>query len=78
MVTPVEAGTGGVALLVGNGLLKQHQMNDGHTVGEACLAALEQCAVGRGPRTRLGLGRGLAVMDGRPTPWAERMFSETD
>ena len=51
MVTPVEAGTGGVALLVGNELLKQHQVNDGHTIGEACLAALEQCAGGHGSRS---------------------------
>ena len=49
--TPVEAGTGGVALLVGNGLLKQHQVNDGHTVGETCLAALERCAVSHGSRS---------------------------
>jgi hypothetical protein len=50
MVAPVEIGEGGVALLVGNGLLKQHQVNDRHAVGEACLAALEQWAEGRGAR----------------------------
>jgi hypothetical protein len=43
MVAPVEIGRGGVALLVGNGFLKQHQADDRHAVGEACLAALEQC-----------------------------------
>ena len=41
MVAPVEIGEGGIALLVGNGLLKQHQVNDRHAVGEACLEALE-------------------------------------
>jgi hypothetical protein len=51
MVAPVEVGEGGVALLVGNGLLKQHQVNDRHAVGEACLAALEQWAEGRGARS---------------------------
>ena len=39
-----------MALLVGNGLLKQHQAGDRHAVGEACLAALEQWAGGRGAR----------------------------
>ena len=53
MVAPVEIGTGGVELLVGNGLLKQHQVNDRHVVGEACLAALEQWAGGHGPRDRV-------------------------
>jgi hypothetical protein len=51
MVAPVEVGQGGVELLVGNGLLKQHQAGDRHAVGEACLAALEQWAAGRGART---------------------------
>jgi hypothetical protein len=51
MVAPVEVGEGGVGLLVGNGLLKQHQVNDRHAVGEACLAALEQWAEGRGARS---------------------------
>ena len=41
MLAPVEIGRGGVELLVGNGLLKQHQVDDRHAVGEACLAALE-------------------------------------
>jgi hypothetical protein len=54
MVAPVEVGQGGVELLVGNGLLKQHQAGDRHAVGEACLAALEQWAGGRGAWT---LGR---------------------
>jgi hypothetical protein len=60
MVAPVEVGEGGVGLLVRNGLLKQHQINDRHAVGEACLAALEQWAEGtwctrstvHGPRDR--------------------------
>jgi hypothetical protein len=51
MVAPVEIGRGGVELLVGNGFLKQHQVNDRHAVGEACLAALEQWAGGRGARS---------------------------
>jgi hypothetical protein len=38
-------------LLVGNGLLKQHQTDDRNAVGAACLAALEQWAGGRGART---------------------------
>jgi hypothetical protein len=42
MVAPVEIGEGGIALLVGNGLLKEHRAGDRHAVGEACLAALEQ------------------------------------
>jgi hypothetical protein len=51
MVAPVEIGMGGVELLVDNGLLKQHQVNDRHAVGAACLAALEQWAGGRGTRS---------------------------
>ena len=51
MVAPVEIGGCGVELLVGNGLLKQHQVNDRNAVGEACLAALEQWAEGHGART---------------------------
>ena len=51
MVAPVEVGEGGVGLLVGSGLLKQHQAGDRKAVGEACLAALEQWAEGRGART---------------------------
>jgi hypothetical protein len=54
MVASVEVGGGGIALLVGNGLLKQHQIADRKAVGEACLAALEQWATGRGAWT---LGR---------------------
>jgi len=51
MVAPVEIGKGGVKLLIHNGLLKQHQVYDRHAVGEACLAALEQWAGGRGARS---------------------------
>ena len=50
MVAPVEIGEGGVNLLVGNGLLKQHQVGDRHAVGAACLLALEEWATGRGSR----------------------------
>ena len=48
MVAPVEVGEGGVELLVGSGLLKQHQAGDRKAVSAACLAALEQWAGGRG------------------------------
>jgi len=48
MVAPVEVGEGGVELLVSNGLLKEYQTADRKAVGEACLAALEQWAEGRG------------------------------
>jgi hypothetical protein len=54
MVAPVEIGAGGVALLVSNSLLKQHETRDRKAVGEACLAALEQWSMGRGARA---LGR---------------------
>ena len=50
MVAPVEVGEGGVAFLVNNELLKQHQTRDRKAVGEACLAALEQWSEGRGAR----------------------------
>jgi len=49
LVAPVEVGEGGVALLVSSALLKEHQTRDRKAVGEACRAALEQWAVGRGP-----------------------------
>ena len=49
LVAQVEVGEGGVALLVCNGLLKEHQTRDRKAIGEACLAALEQWAVGREP-----------------------------
>ena len=51
MVAPVEVGQGGVALLVSNGLLKEHETRDRKAVGAACLAALEQWSMGRGART---------------------------
>jgi len=51
MVAPVEVGEGGVALLVSNGLLKEHQTRDRKAVGAACLAALEQWSEGRGARS---------------------------
>ena len=50
-VAPVEVGEGGVALLVSNGLLKEHQTGDRKAVGEACLAALEQWSDGHGARS---------------------------
>ena len=46
MVAPVEVGEGGIDLLVSNGLLDQSKKNDRQAVGKACLAALEQWAVG--------------------------------
>ena len=51
LVAPVEVGAGGIALLVGNGLLKEHQTRDRNLVGAACLAALEQWSDGHGART---------------------------
>jgi len=51
MVAPVKVGEGGNEMPVSNGLLKQHQVADRKAVGEACLAALEQLATGRGART---------------------------
>ena len=51
IVAPVEVGEGGVALLVSNGLLKEHETRDRKAVREACLAALEQWSMGRGART---------------------------
>ena len=52
VVAPVEISEGGIELLVGNGLLKQHQTRDMNAVGAACLAALEQWAEGHGARSR--------------------------
>ena len=51
LVAPVEVGAGGLGLLVSNGLLKEHETRDRKAVGAACLAALEQWAMGRGART---------------------------
>ena len=51
MVAPVEVGEGGVALLVSNGLLKEHQTRDRKAVGAACLAALELWSDGHGARS---------------------------
>ena len=51
MVAPVEVGEGGLGLLVNIGLLKEHETRDRKAVSKACLAALEQWAVGRGART---------------------------
>ena len=51
MVAPVEVGEGGIALLVGNGLLKEHETGDRNAVATACLEALEQWAEGRGARS---------------------------
>ena len=51
MVAPVAVGRGGVALLISNGLLKEHETRDRKAVGEACLAALEQWSDGHGERT---------------------------
>ena len=52
MVAPVEIGAGGVELLVGNGLLKQHQTRDRNAVGGTCLEALEQWDEDHGARSR--------------------------
>ena len=49
MVAPVEVGEGEIDILIRNELLKQHQTRDRKVVGAACLAALEQWSMGRGP-----------------------------
>ncbi len=51
MVAPIEVGVGGVALLVSNGLLKEHETRDREAVGAACLAALERWAGGQSALT---------------------------
>jgi len=51
LCAPVEVGEGGIDLLVRNSLLKEHETRDRKAVGEACLAALEQWAMGRGARS---------------------------
>ena len=51
LTAPVEVGEGGIALLVGNGLLKEHETRDRNLVAAACLAALEQWAEGHGARS---------------------------
>ena len=51
MVASVEVGEGGVGLLVGNGLLKEHETRDRNAVATACLEALQQWAEGHGART---------------------------
>ena len=51
MVAPVEIGEGGVELLVGNGLLKQHQTRDRNSVGAACAMALRLWSQGQGARS---------------------------
>ena len=51
LTAPVEVGEGGIELLVGNGLLKEHETRDRRAVSQACLAALQQWAEGQGART---------------------------
>ena len=51
MTAPIEIGEGGIALLVGNGLLKEHETRDRNLVAAACLAALEQWSMGQGARS---------------------------
>ena len=63
MVAPVEVGEGGIDILIRNELLKQHQTRDRKAVGEACLAALEQWAEGRGARTVKEVGYSLIHVD---------------
>ena len=48
LVAPIEVGAGGIELLVSNGLLKKEQTRARKAVGGACLAALEQWAMGHG------------------------------
>ncbi len=51
MVAPVEIGEGGIELLVGNELLKEHETRDRRAVSQACLSALEKWSGGHGART---------------------------
>ena len=51
MVAPVEIGEGGIAFLVGNELLKEHETRDRNAVAAACLSALEQWSGGHGARS---------------------------
>ena len=51
MCAAVEVGEGGIELLVGNGLLQEHEVRDREAVGAACLAALEEWAGGRVARS---------------------------
>ena len=51
MVAPVEVGEGGIALLVGNGLLKEHETRDRRAGSQACSLALEQWSKGHGARS---------------------------
>ena len=69
LVAPVEVGEGGAALLVSNGLLKEHETRDRKAVGAACLAALEQWSDGHGARSVVrGTGLGSSDRDwSKPT-----------
>ena len=51
IIAPVEVDQGGVALLVSNGLLKEHETRDRKAVGEACLTALGVVRGSCGTRT---------------------------
>ncbi len=51
MVVQIEVGEGGIQLLVGNGLLKEHETRDRNAVAAACLGALEEWAEGHGARS---------------------------
>ncbi len=51
LVASVEVGEGGIELLVGNGLLKEHETRDRRAVSQACLLALEEWSEGHGART---------------------------
>jgi len=50
LIAPVEVGEGGIDLLIRNSLLKERETRDRRAVGAACLAALEEWAMGRGAR----------------------------
>jgi len=53
LAAQTEVGHGGAALLVANGLLKEHQTRDRKAVGKASLAALGAPIAGCGS-TRIG------------------------
>ncbi len=71
MVAPVEIGEGGVALLVGNGLLKEHETRNRNAVGAACLEALEH----EFKEPRFSSGPGHLQVQAAPVGEQTRTFS---
>ncbi len=53
MCTTIEVGSGGIELLISNGLLGPNEKNNKAAIQRAVEGALEQWAVGQGSRTRV-------------------------